>query len=159
MKNVLAWALFVALATATGRLALPQAAELVPPDKSAEVYKAVILFQIKSWDLAANSYCIKINSHDADKALLKQLQSPRVMPASACKKVDRRSAFMRVVNKKTRKNSVIFDLEAIRWKSETEVEVDGGYVCASLCMAGGVYHAVYDKSGWRVVGFDAQVMS
>jgi hypothetical protein len=159
MKNVLAWALCVMLVPATEKLALSQAAELAPPKGSAEVYEAVILFQIKSWDLAADSYCVKINSRDADKALLKQIQSPRVKPASACRKVDRKSVFMTVVDKKTRKNSVIFDLETIRWKSETEAEIDGGYVCASLCMAGGVYHAVYDQSGWHVDRFDAQIMS
>jgi hypothetical protein len=82
MKNVLAWALYLLLAPATGKLALPQVAELVPPNKSAEVYEAVILFQIKSWDLAADSYCVKINSRDADKTLLRQIQSPRVKPAS-----------------------------------------------------------------------------
>jgi hypothetical protein len=160
MKNVLVRDLSLAFALATVMLALPQAAQPLPPDKSADVYEAVVLYQIKSWDLTADSYCVKINNRDADGALLRHLQSPRVKPASACKKHRERGLpLMTVIDKKTKRASVIFDLEAVRWKSETEAEIDGGYVCASLCMAGGVYHAVFDQSGWHVIHFDAQVMS
>ncbi len=89
---------------------------------------------------------------------MSHIQFSRVKPASGCKKQNK-SVFMNVVDKVTKKNSVIFDLDEIRWIGETEADVTGGYLCASMCMAGGVYHALRDQSGWHVTRFDAQVMS
>jgi hypothetical protein len=127
--------------------------------KSAAVYEAVIRFQIKSWNLSADSFCIKINGRDADKYFLEQLELERVQQASACKETGKSLGYMSVVDKKTNKDSVIFDLENIRWNGESEADIDGGWLCGSMCMARGVYHAVQDQSGWHVIRFDAHVAS
>ena len=58
-----------------------------------------------------------------------------------------------VVDKKTGKRSVIFDVEAIQWISENEAAVEGGYFCANLCMASGRYHVVRDGTKWRVTRY------
>jgi len=152
---------FLTLAQVTERLALPQTANVMLQSKSAEVYEAVIEFQIKSWDLSADSFCIEINGRDADIEILKHIGSARVKQASACKKQDSgpKKSFMSVVDKRTRKHSVIFDIEDIRWSGDAEAEIDGGWLCGDLCMAGGVYHAAHDQSGWHVTRFDAHIMS
>ena len=66
---------------------------------------------------------------------------------------------MRVVDKKTKKNSVIFDVGTIRRLNESEIEVEGGYLCGSLCMASGSYRLVREGSSWRVTGFKWDVIS
>ena len=57
---------------------------------------------------------------------------------------------MQVVDKKTKKPSVIFDVEKIVWLSEDEADVEGGYVCARQCMAGGTYHLTRNGTQWTV---------
>jgi len=41
---------------------------------SIDVYEAVLRYQIKTWDLAADSYCVKINGEDAEGTLLDRLK-------------------------------------------------------------------------------------
>src|SRR5882672_11108412 len=50
-----------------------------------EVYEAVFRYQIKSWDLNADSYCVKIGGQDASKTLLGRLEPLHVKSASGCK--------------------------------------------------------------------------
>ena len=69
------------------------------------------------------------------------------------------SVLYSVVDKQTRKRAVIFHIGEIRWVKQSEAEVEGGYDCASECMAGGTYHAVWDGTRWTVTGFDIHVQS
>jgi hypothetical protein len=39
-----------------------------------DVYEAVLRYQIKSWDLNADSYCVKVGGKDASKTFLGRLQ-------------------------------------------------------------------------------------
>ena len=123
------------------------------------VYETVIRFQIKSWELAAHTYCVEVNGRDGDPTLLQRLVPLPVKGASACRKLHDRSALMSVVDRKTRKRSVIFNLGSIRQVSSSEVEVEGGYLCGSQCMAEGVYRVVRDANSWRVANFEPTVMS
>ena len=123
------------------------------------VYETVIRFQIKSWELAAHTYCVEINGRDADPILLQRLVALPVKGASACRKQQDRSPLMSVVDRKTRKQSVIFNLGSIRHVSASEVEVEGGYLCGSQCMAEGVYRVVRDANSWRVANFEPTVVS
>jgi hypothetical protein len=66
---------------------------------------------------------------------------------------------MWMVDKKSGKRAVIFDVGAIRWVNDTHAEVEGGYVCGDLCMAGGTYQVFLDGTKWAVSGFEARVMS
>ena len=126
---------------------------------SAEVYEAVIRYQIKSWDLAASSYCISINGKDATGDFLKRFASLPVQGASGCIKKTTQKALTRVVDKKTGQPSVIFAVRAIRWLSKDEAEIEGGYLCGSLCMASGKYHVLRDGMRWVVTKFDISVQS
>jgi hypothetical protein len=128
-------------------------------DESADVFESVVRYQIKSWELAANSYCISIEGKDATTDFLRRLTPIPVKTASGCRKQTTEKVMVSVVDKKTGKRSVIFDAEAIRWISENEVEVAGGYFCASECMASGRYHVVRDGTKWRVTRYDLKLQS
>ena len=142
-------------------VAVPQSGQnLVPPaPNDIDVYESVIRYQIKSWKLAASTFCIKVDRADADEALLSRLRPLPVKAASECKETSGETPIMRVVDKKTKKNSVIFDVEAIRRLNESEIDVEGGYLCGSLCMASGSYRFRREESGWRVTGFKWDVIS
>jgi hypothetical protein len=124
----------------------------------ADVYEAVVRYQIKTWDLAANSYCVSIDDRDATKDFLKRFDSLPVKGASSCRK--RNDMFMAsVIDKHSGKHSVILDVEAIRWITENEAEVTGGYYCGSLCMASGIYHVVRDGTHWAIKGYEIKLQS
>jgi hypothetical protein len=129
---------------------------------TADVYEAVIRYQIQSWDRAASSYCIMVNNSDAEKVFLSRFNPLRVKRASDCRKKNMKVgklSLMNVVDRATGQRSVIFDLDAIRWVTETEAIVEGGYECASQCMAGGNYHVIYDGTHWVVTGYEIHVQA
>jgi hypothetical protein len=139
-----------------------QAQEPTRKATTADVYEAVVRYQIKSWNLAASSYCVMIDNSDAEKVFLKRFNPLPVKPASDCKKKNTKIGkitLMNVVDKATGKRSVIFDLDSIRWVTETEAVVEGGYQCASQCMAGGNYHLIYDGTHWVVTGYEIHVQA
>jgi len=125
----------------------------------ADVYEAVVRYQIKSWDLAANSYCVSIEGRDAAKDFLKRFDPLPVKGLSSCRKQAMEKVLVVVTDKQSGKRSVIFDAEAIRWITENEAEVTGGYFCGSLCMASGTYHVVRDGTHWAVKGYDVHFRS
>src|SRR5215472_12540964 len=88
-----------------------------------DVYEAVLHYQIKAWELVANSYCVKVNGKDAPTALLERFRPLPVKVASACRKQTSQSVLMRVVDRSTGKQSVIFDIGEIRWPKQLEAEV------------------------------------
>lgn len=128
-------------------------------DESANVFEAVVRYQIESWELAANSYCISIQGKDATPDFLRRLTPLPVKAASECRKHTTDKVMVSVLDKKTSKRSVIFDVEAIHWISENEVAVEGGYFCASLCMVSGLYRVVRDGTKWRVTRYDVRLQS
>src|SRR5215471_12250904 len=74
------------------------------PVSSMDVFEAVVRYQIKSWELTADSYCVEVNGKDAGQELLSRLQPLPVKPASACRK-QTRSVVMEVIDKKTKKRA------------------------------------------------------
>jgi hypothetical protein len=127
--------------------------------ESANVFEAVVRYQIGSWELAASSYCISIEGKDATADFLRRLTPLPVKAASGCRKQTTEKVMVSVVDKKSGKRSVIFDVEAIHWISENEAAVEGGYFCANLCMASGRYHVVRDGTKWRVTSYDVKLQS
>jgi hypothetical protein len=118
-----------------------------------DIRETVVRYQIQTWKMAAASYCIKINDKDATKDFLERFSSPSVKRASQCKSKRIDPVMTVVVDRATKKQSVIFDIGQPHWVSDHEVEVDGGYFCASQCMAGGTYHLVYEGSHWVVKNY------
>ena len=127
--------------------------------EAADVYEAVIRYQIKSWKLAAKSYCVKMNGRDPKKDFLDRFHPLPVKGASGCRRQTTAKVMMQVRDKKTGNVAVIFDVEAIRWLSENEAEVEGGYLCGSRCMAGGNYHLLRDGTHWVVTGYGVHIIS
>ncbi len=128
-------------------------------DAELEIREAIIRFQIKTWELTADSYCVSINGKDPHEEFLKRFQPLPVKGASGCRKKTIGKVQISVLDKRTGKLAVIFDLGSIRWLSDGKVEVEGGYVCGSLCMAEGTYHVVQESRGWVVTKFDQAVIS
>jgi hypothetical protein len=82
-----------------------------------------------------------------------------VKGASNCRKQTIEKVLVVVLDKKTGKHSVIFNLDTIRWITENEAEVAGGYFCGNLCMASGDYHVIRDGTRWVVTGYDIRIQS
>jgi hypothetical protein len=127
------------------------------PAQTAAVYEAVARYQIKSWELTAHAYCFRVKGQDADKQFLDRLKPLPVKPESDCTQKDTKTFNMSIVDKRTKKSAVLFGLGGILWRSPTEVEVEGSYLCGSQCLAGGIYHAVLDQNQWTVTKFDVRI--
>jgi len=131
----------------------------------ADVREAVVRYQIRVWDLNADSYCLKLDGKDPDNRFLSRFRPLRVRKSSSCRQrrprnLPKEFGLSSVVDKKTNKNAVVFDIGTVRWlRPRAEAEVEGGYYCGSLCMAGGTYHVVWDGRQWNVTGFAVQVQS
>jgi hypothetical protein len=55
-----------------------------------------------------------------------------------------------VLDKKTGKKSIIFQVTSIQWLGETEAEVEGGYYEGNLSSSGNVYRVIYENKEWVV---------
>jgi hypothetical protein len=60
------------------------------------------------------------------------------------------SAGKGVLDKKTGEKGLIFRVTSIEWKSDTEVDVSGGYYEAGLSASGNTYTLKKDKGKWKV---------
>jgi hypothetical protein len=127
------------------------------PAETAAVYEAVARYQIKSWQLTAHVYCFRVKGQDADNQFLDRLKPLPVRPESDCTQKDTKTFTMSIVDKRTKKSAVLFGLGSILWRSPTEAEVEGSYLCGSQCMAGGVYHLAFDQGLWTVTRFDQRI--
>ena len=135
-----------------------QAADFRPtPAETAAVYEAVARYQISSWHLPAHAYCFRVQGKDASKQFLNRLKPLPVAPESDCTQKDTKTFTRSIVDKHSKKSAVMFGLGGILWRSPTQAEVEGSYLCGSQCMAGGVYHAVLDGDQWTVTKFDVRI--
>ena len=128
-----------------------------------EIYAAVARYQIRVWDLKADTYCIQVNGKDPSHEFLKLLAPLAVKPASACvsKPASGQAGRVvsRVVDKKTGKPAVIFDLDRIERSPEGKADVEGGYDCASQCSGRGKYRLDLQGTEWIVKSFDVTFQS
>jgi hypothetical protein len=131
--------------------------------EAADVREAVVRYQIKTWYLAVDSYCVSVNRKSPRKEFLARFASLPVKPASACIEARRGMGRMRmptwVSDKQNGQPAVIFDTGAIRWLSEDAAEVRGGYYCAYRCWANGTYQVVREEGRWVVSDFDIKGIS
>lgn len=160
MKRLIVALIVVAggVSSLAGQAPANQQPALQAPDPGATdaVYEAVVRYQVSTWHLDADSYCIQIKGQDADGKFLRSLKPLDVKPESECLKVKKKYDMV-VINKHSKKQSVIFGAGVIRWTSETTADVEGGYLCGSQCMSGGVYHVVKDDGQWKVIKFDVYI--
>jgi len=135
----------------------PSAGEPPAPGATAAVYEAVARYQIKSWQQTAHAYCFRVKGQDADKEFLNRLKPLPVEPESDCTQKDTKTFNMSIIDKRTKKSAILFGLGSILWRSPTQAEVEGSYLCGSQCMAGGIYHVVLDQGQWTVTKFDVRI--
>jgi hypothetical protein len=85
---------------------------------------------------------------DPDDAFLKRFTgSPPVKKVSECDE----SVIQGVVDKKTGEPGLVFRTGAIKWISDTEVEVSGGYYEGNLSSSGNTYYLKRDADKWKVI--------
>jgi|NGEPerStandDraft_6_1074524.scaffolds.fasta_scaffold57598_1 hypothetical protein len=90
----------------------------------------------------------KLDGHDPSDDFMKRFagHNPRVAKASQAKT----SKDDVVRDSKTGEQGLIFSLNAIHWKSDTEVEVSGGYYEASESASSNTYYLVKKSGKWIV---------
>lgn len=153
-KRIAGALLLVAMAAGVAAFAQDRNRE----NAAADVREAVVRYQIRTWYIAVDSYCISVNRKNANKTFLERLAPLPVKEASDCVEDRRRVGRTRlpswVANKQTGQPSVVFYVGAIRWLSDDAVEVKGGYYCAARCWAGGTYQVIREEDRWTVTDFD-----
>lgn len=158
-RNWVVFLIFLALSAASS----PAQEKHLNRQDSDDIYEAVVRYQIKTWDLAADSYCVEIQGKNPDKEFLLRFDPLSVKGKSGCREKKLRYKGKQfgfaIIDKKSGKQSVMFDAGAIRRSSPVEVEIDGGYVCAPECSAGGTYHVVREGAKWLVKDFKIHVIS
>jgi hypothetical protein len=100
----------------------------------------------------AGMYCLSIVANgketDPDDAFIKRFDgnTPVVKRASDCS----RSAAEGVKDRATGKRGLIFRTEAIKWISDTEAQVEGGYYEGGLSASGNTYYLRKTDGKWIV---------
>ena len=121
---------------------------------SADVYEAVVRYQMKSFDF--KSFCVQIDDKDADEEFSRRFNPRQVKGASGCRGKSKGKFSWSVVDKKTGKPSVILHVGRIHWLTNDEADVDGGYTLAVLGGAGGSYHVIREGTHWVVTEFKVE---
>jgi hypothetical protein len=130
-----------------------------PPDKveqELDIREATFRYQFgnnaSGQKTNTKNYCLSIDAGDKktdpDDAFLKRFTgSPAVKKLSACDK----SGMHGVVDKKTGERGLMFHTGAIKWVSDTEVEVSGGYYEGGLSSSGNTYYLKREAGKWKVI--------
>ncbi len=108
---------------------------------------------------SAHAYCLAVGDKDADPSedFLKRFahHKPPVRKASAC----RITASGEVIDNHTGKRGLLFRVENIRWISDTEVAVDGGYSEGNVSSSDNTYTVRKQNGRWEVTTGKIMVIS
>jgi hypothetical protein len=131
-----------------------------PPNKAAEeldIREATFRYQFgknaSGQQQRAKSYYLAISadgkSGDPDDAFMKRFvgNEPPVKKRSECDT----SAQKGVVDKKTGESGLVFSTGPIKWVSDTEAEISGGYYEAGLSASGNTYYLKKADGKWKVI--------
>jgi hypothetical protein len=97
----------------------------------------------------AKAYYLQIGEKgDPSDALMKRFaeHKPPVRKVSACTA----DAGKGVLDKKTGERGLIFRVTSIEWKSDTEVDVKGGYYEGGLSASGNTYTVKKENGKWKM---------
>ena len=96
----------------------------------------------------AQVYFLQVNDRDPSEKLMKRFANhkPPVRKVSACGP----ERIKGVYDKKTGEKGLIFRVTTIKWSSETEAEVDGGYHEHGLSASGNTYTLKKENGKWKV---------
>jgi hypothetical protein len=120
-----------------------------------EIREAVFRYQFEfnasGLGQAANAYFLNVEGNkDPSAQLLERFggHRPPVKPVSASML---QPGTAQVLDRESGLPSLIFGITEIRWLSDDEVEVDGGYEEASESGTGNTYRVVKEAGRWEVV--------
>ena len=129
-------------------------------DEENDIREAIVRYQVKNWDLAAGVYFLEIQSKDPSAAFLHRFDDlPKPVKGKSDAKEKKDIVGFHVEDRRTKKRGVIFDQGTINHLDDSSVEVEGGYVCASLCMASGIYQLRRKDGRWEVTDFTVHIQS
>lgn len=123
----------------------PNAAERIA--QADDIREAVFRYQIRPY-LGQITIFLEIEGKDPSPEFMKRFEghTPPVKPVSACE--GRKGPGVK--DKETGKEGIIFSADAIRWKSDSEVAVDGGHYRDGLAATGNVYTVTRKDGKWTV---------
>jgi hypothetical protein len=87
---------------------------------------------------------------DPDPAFLARFSTGHLPLKGASRAIPPGSGQLYVTDRETGTQGIVFRIESIQWKSNTEVEVVGGYTYAALAAAGYTYNVTLDGEKWNV---------
>lgn len=120
--------------------------------KEDDIREAVLRFQIRNHDKTARICFVRIKSGDPSASFLARFSgSERPVKNRSEARIDSSGL---VVDKNTGTRGVILAQDEIRRIDENALEVNGNYLCGSLCGAGGTYQLRREGEHW-VVAFKA----
>lgn len=143
--------------------AIPQSANANRASTEDDIREAVFRYQFTHNGSAlrqkAEVYFLSFGEQDQepDEEFLKRFarHEPPVKPASHAKALRGRKGtpapFSNIVDKQTGKVGLIFYLRSIRWLSEDQVQVDGGYHEGPLSATSNRYTVVRENGAWVVL--------
>jgi len=137
-------------------LIIAQAGRREGTSKEREVFKAVLMHIAKqSKGGTANDilYFVSVNDGDPPESFLDELRKNglNARKESDLKIEDALDKNQRDAN--THMRAISLSVENLRWLSEAEVEVSGGYWKGSRRFDSGAYHASYLVDKWKVTKF------
>jgi hypothetical protein len=96
----------------------------------------------------ADVYCLSIDGKDPTDAFMERFEDnwPRVKKVSRCT-ADTKAG---VEDNGPGERGLIFGVGEVRWVSDTEAEVEGGYYEGALSASGNTYHVVKEDCHWVV---------
>ena len=86
-------------------------------------------------------------SHDPDDAFMKRFAGDKPRVAKRSESIESPEG---VKDKTTGETGLVFNVDDIRWLSDEEVQVSGGYFEAGLSASGNTYHLKKRKGKWAV---------
>jgi len=129
-------------------------------EEEGEIREAIVRYQIDDWDMRADVYFVEVQSKDPSAAFLRRFEDlPKPVKKKSAGKEKKDIAGFHVEDRRTKKRGVIFDQGAISRPNDSVADVEGGYRCATLCMASGIYHLERQEGKWKVTRFTIQIQS
>lgn len=140
----------LSMLAACSRTGYRQAAD----DPALDVQEAVFRYQFEhnasSQKQSADFYCLGLrDKQDPPEELMRRFagHSPEVFPASQCTA----DARLGVSHGAIPGSGLIFSITEIKWISDSEVEVSGGYYEGGLSSSGNVYRLKRVAGKWQVL--------
>jgi hypothetical protein len=120
-----------------------------------DIREALFRYQFSAEPLVFEYHFISIEGKSPSKTFLERFNedTPEVAPISDAEKT--KKPIRMIVGKKDQKQGVIFDQGAIKWISDTKVDIDGHSECGDTCdERAGTYHLSKQGDRWVVTAVD-----